>query len=205
MKNFFINSCIGYIRQNTNYEEIKIKEIEYGLLSIYLTISKMVIISIVALLLGIFKEMLIFSLLFNIIRIPAFGLHASKSWICLILSLIIFIVFPYISINIQISILLKIIICSLSIALMFKNAPADTEKRPIVRKRRRNAYKIISTMIAIITSFICVLSKNNFISNCLFFSLIIENILISPITYHLFGFNYNNYINFLKNHPEFTE
>ena len=50
---------------------------------------------------------------------------------------------------------------------------------------------------------IALISKNNFISNCLIFALILENILISPITYKLFKLPYNNYITFLKEHPDF--
>ena len=95
MKKMIMSKCMHYIKKNTNYDEIKLKEIEYGLVSIYLTISKMLVISIIALILGIFKEMIIFSLIYNILRSPSFGLHATKSWICLILSTTLFIGIPF--------------------------------------------------------------------------------------------------------------
>jgi len=121
MKNLIINNCLNYISKYNNYSNEKMKEIEYGLVSIYLTISKLIVISIIAIILGIFKEMLIFTLIFNVIRMPAFGLHATKSWICLISSTIMFIGLPYLSINLNISIYIKSIMCCVGIIFMFKN------------------------------------------------------------------------------------
>lgn len=205
MKKFIINKTLNYIKNNTDYDDVKLKEIEYGLVGIYLTISKMIVIFTVSLLLGIFKEMIIFTLIFNIIRMPAFGLHATKSWICLISSLIIFIIIPGACIYLNINIYIKLFICLVSVILMVKNAPADTKKRPIVNKKRRLTYKILSTLISIIFSIIAILIDNNFISNCLIFSLILENLLISPLTYKLFKLPYNNYITYLKEHPDFAQ
>lgn len=204
MKKLIINNCMNYIKRKSNYSEFKLKEIEYGLLSIYLTISKLIIISIIAFILGIFKEMIIFTLFFNIMRMPAFGLHATKSWICLISSTIIFILFPLMCIYLNISLCVKAWIGVLCILLMYKNAPADTYKRPIVSKKRRDAYKIISTLFAIVFSFTSLFINNNFISNCLIFSVILENALISPLVYKLFKLPYNNYITYLEKHPDFA-
>lgn len=204
MKKIIMSKCMNYIKLNTNYDETKLKEIEYGLVSIYLTISKMLIISIIALFLGIFKEMIIFSLIYNILRIPSFGLHATKSWICLILSTTLFIGIPYLSVIITIPITLKIIICIFGIYLMFKNAPADTHKKPIINKKKRKMYKFLSTSLAIIYSIIIILVKDQIFSNYLLMSLILQNIMISPITYKIFKLPYNNYITYLEKHPEFS-
>lgn len=205
MKKFIIESCMNYIKKHGNYTDENLKEIEYGLISIYLTVSKFIVISIISILLGIFKEMIIFTLIFNILRMPAFGLHATKSWICLISSIILFIFIPCLCIYLNLNIYLKAIICSLGIIFMNKNAPADTYKRPIISKKRRYIYKTISTLLAIIFSFASIFIKNEFISNCLIFSLILENCLISPFVYKLFKLPYNNYITYLKEHPEFTK
>lgn len=204
MKKLIINNCLNYIKKYNNYSDIKLKEIEYGLTGIYLTFSKMIIISIISIILGIFKEMIIFTLMFNLLRITAFGLHATKSYICLISSIIMFILIPILCNNININIYLKIIICFICIILMFKNAPADTYKRPIINKKRRLIYKTISTSLAIIFSIFTLTISNRFISNCLLFSLILESILISPIIYKLFKLPYNNYKTYLMNHPDLT-
>jgi len=204
MKKFIIGHCMNYIKSNGNYPNSRLQEIEYGLVSIYLTVSKLIVISIIALLLGIFKEMIIFTLFFNILRMPAFGLHATKSWICLISSSIIFILIPIMCIYLDINLYLKSIICIICIILMYKNAPADTYKRPIINKKRREIYKVISTILAITFGFIAILIKNEFISNCMMFTLILENALISPFVYKLFKLPYNNYITYIKEHPNFA-
>ena len=205
MKKFIINKCMNYIKKNTDYNETKLKEIEYGLVGIYLTFEKLIVIAIIAAILGIFKEMVIYILLYNVLRIPSFGLHATKSWICLISSSILFIGIPYLCIFLSIPISIKVIIGILGICFMVKNAPADTKKRPIVNKKRREKYKFISVILTILISFLAILIKDNYISNCLIFSIIMQNCMISPTVYRIFKLPYNNYITFLKEHPEFSQ
>lgn len=205
MKKIIIAKCMNYIRRHTEYDEIKLKEIEYGIVSIYLTFSKIIIVLILSLLLNIFKEVIVFMIFFNILRTTGFGLHATKSWICLLSSILIFICIPLLCKYIHININLKIIICIISTIFMLKNAPADTKKKPIVNKKRRLILKLISTALAIIFSISAITIKNNFLSNCLVFSLILENCLIAPSTYKIFKLPYNNYIAFLKEHPDFTK
>ena len=201
MKEHVIKKLLNYIKKNkkltTNEEEVII----YGLESIYILVTKLTIICTIALLLGIFKEFLIFIALFNGIRIFAFGLHATKSYICLILSSVAFLGLPYLSHIINMSFIIKLIIGIISIGLILKNSPADTEKRPIVNQKRRKKFKILSVIVAttyVILSFFV----SNFISNCLLFSLILEVIFISPLTYKIFKLPYNNYIKYLKEEEE---
>ena len=183
---------MNYIEKNTNYSKTQLAEIKYGIEGIYLTISKCIVIFIIALLLGIFKEMIIF------------GLHATKSWICLLSSSILFIGIPHLCIILNIPIIVKVIICILGICLMFENSPADTKKRPIVSKKRRKIYKTISTLLTILFSFIAIFVSNNFISNCFVFAIVLQNLMISPVVYKIFNLPYNNYITFLKEHPDFS-
>ena len=204
MQKVLINKCMHYIEIKTNYSDTKLKEIKYGLEAIYLTISKMIFIVLVSIILGIFKEMLIYLVIYNILRTPSFGLHATKSWICLVSSTILFIGIPYLSLILNIPLILKVIIGIFGICLMFKNSPADTKKRPIVNKKRRQIYKFISVMLTIVYAFLSILINNNFLANCLVFSIVMQNAMISPTVYKIFKLPYNNYITFLKEHPDFA-
>lgn len=202
MKNLIINGYINHIKRNNDYSKEKLEKIEYSLTGIYLTFSKMFIIFLISIILGIFKEVLIFMILFNILRTTAFGIHASKSWICLLSSLICFIVLPIIAININLNIYLKILCCLICIILLYIYAPADTKKRPLINRKRRFKLKIATVAISIIFSILSIIINNNFISNCLIISMILENIFISPITYKIFNMPYKNYISYLEKHPE---
>ena len=204
MQKIIINGCMNYIKNNTKYDDIKLKEIKYGLESIYLTFTKIFIIIALSLIFGIFKSVIIYMVIYNILRTPSFGLHATKSWICLLSSTILFIGIPCLCLYIKIPIYIKVIIGIIGIILMYKNSPADTYKRPIVNKKRRLIYKYISVLFTIIYSFLGILIQNGFLSNCFILSIIMQNFMISPIVYKLFGLPYNNYITFLKNHPEFN-
>ena len=193
MKNFVLNKCINIIKKNKTYDEEKLEIIKYGLESFYLSITKIIIIGIIAATISIFKEFIIFLIIMGIIRIPSFGIHASKTWICLVVSTIAFIGIPLISLHITLNLPTKIIVGIISVIGILIFSPADTVKRPIINKKRRKIYKISSTIIAIIYITLSIIIKNNFISNCFFFATILANIFISPITYKLSHMPYNNY------------
>ncbi len=197
MKEVFINNSMSLIQKYyPNYSEEKLAELKYGLLGLYLMISKSIIIFGIALYLNIFKELLIFTIIYNILRAPSFGMHASKSWICLVSSASIFILSTYLSINIHIPINIKLIFGILGIIFIYKNSPADTKKKPIISPKRRRIYKTISTIIAIAFVITSLIISNNFLSNACIFSLLIQCIFTSPTMYKICGEPYNNYKNY---------
>jgi len=194
IKNLFLHHSLKIINEYyPQYNNAEIKQISYGLEGIYLTFSKLIIIFALAFLLNIFNEVLLLVLLFNIIRLPAFGVHASKSLSCLTISSLFFLVFPLFLKVIHLSLYIKIFICSLLIIIFIIYAPADTKKRPIINKTRRLKLKIISVAISVIFTIGAVLINNIFISNSLIAALLIEAIMIIPLTYRLFNQEYNNY------------
>ena len=196
MKNYIINNKMNYILKYNNYDEIKQEELKYGLVGIYLLISKLIVILILSIILGIFKEVIIFTIIYIPIRAVSFGLHATKSWICLIVSTLLFVGLPFVSKYLLMPTYIKLIIGIISILLMFKNSPADTHKRPIINKNRRLFFKYCSVIIAIIYTTLSIFINNNFISNSLLLTLIIQCFITSPLVYKLFKLPYNNYKNF---------
>lgn len=199
MKKIIMNYIMNLIKNNGNYDDEKLAVIKYGLEGLYLTISKLIIILFLACLLNILKEVIIFLLIYNVIRTTSFGLHATKSWICLLSSTIIFIGFPIICKYLYFDNYLKVILGLILILFIYKNAPADTHKRPIVNQKRRMFFKYSSTFIAIIFVFCSILINDNFISNCFIFSLFVQSFMIAPSVYKLFNLPYNNYLTYLAN------
>lgn len=194
-----MNYAMNIIKNNNNYDEEQLAIIRYGLEGLYLTITKLIIILLLAFILNLLKEVIIFLILYNIIRMPSFGLHATKSWICLLSSTIIFIGFPIICRYLYITNYFKVILGLTLVLFIYKNAPADTYKRPIINQKRRIFYKYCSTFIAIIFIFCSMLINNNFISNCFIFSLFVQSFMIAPFVYKLFNLPYNNYLTYLAN------
>ena len=198
MREYVINKQIGFIQKYNNFDKDKIEIIKYGLESIYILITKTVIVLTVSYFLGLLKETLIFLLFYNCIRTTAYGLHATKSWICLISSLTIFIVVPYFCKIMIMPVYLKILLGIIGIIFILKNAPADTYKRPIVSAKRRKIFKIISTIIAITMISVSLIISNEFISNSLIFALLVECCFVSPTVYKIFKLPYDNYKRFIK-------
>lgn len=194
MKKKFINMAMKIInKHNTNYSATKMEEIKYGLEGVYILVTKTILIFTVAYFLNLATELLIFILVYNLIRMPSFGLHATTSSICLFSSYFIFLLAPYACKIIDLSLLLKAVIGITCILLIFKNAPADTYKRPIINVRRREIYKFISTLIAISFTFLAVVSVSTFLSNIFIIALVVQCFMISPMTYKIFNLPYNNY------------
>lgn len=192
MKKKFLDSSIDLIKKNNNYSEEQLEIIRYGLEGLYLTITKAIVIFGIALVLGIFKEVLLLLVTYNIVRSQAFGIHASKSSYCLISSTITFIggalFCKYIVLPLWIMIVCSII-CNIC---LFLYAPADTYKRPIVNARKRKRFKFISSFLGIIYTILIIVFNSN-ISNYLLIGMFCSVIMILPITYKIFKLPYNNY------------
>ena len=200
MKKRFLAYSTGLIKQyypETN--QIKMEEYAYNLEAFYLTISKMLIIIPLSIIIGVFKEMMILLVFFNFIREPAHGLHASKSWICLLSSSIIFIGCPIIAKSINIPFIFNLSLEIIGLLLLAIYAPADTKKAPIIRVEKRKKLKINTIINCIILIIINLFIKDSIISNIIVLSIWIGVFLILPITYKIFNQPYNNYIEYLKN------
>ena len=194
MKNYFLKKIRKeIIKQYPKYSKDKVDEIMYGVEGIYLTITKTIIISLIALILGVFKELIFLLISFNFIRLFAFGMHANKSWICLLFSSTLFLGGAYLCkiLIIPKNILITLFLIVLLIISIY--APSDTVKRPLIKKKRRIIFKILSMTVVIIYFILTLIIKNNLFINAVIIGLIIECILILPTTYMIFKMPYKNY------------
>lgn len=199
MKKKILNHCMSIVKDKyPEYDEDKLEVINYGLESIYLTFTKIIIIFILAIILKIWKEVLLLLAFYNLIRVSAFGMHAKKSIHCLIISLTLFIGGVYLCRYLVIPFILKVILSIICIILIARYAPADTEKRPIINKKLRRKYKIISVIISGMFAIGIVLLSDKNISNYLLIGMIEATIMLLPITYKIFDLPYDNYKRYLN-------
>lgn len=196
MKSIVINSMLKVIENNNTYDDVKLKEIKYGLESFYLTVTKTIVIFSISYILGTLKTLILLMLFYSIIRLTGFGLHAKKSWQCWISSGITFLLIPYLCLM-NFNIIFKIIASSCCVILLGIYAPADTEKRPIISSKRRKIFKILTVITGVVYLIALIFVSNNYLENIITFALIIETILVLPISYKIFGLKYDNYKNYL--------
>lgn len=194
IKKFIISRSLQLVSDiYPSYDSTRMDEIRYGLESIYLSITKIIVILLVTLLLGIFKEAVILLLFFNGLRTTAFGIHASKSWMCWLSSSILFIGIPYLCIYLQIPNIIQYLMIIFSIICFLLYAPSDTKKRPLVRKNRRIKFKILTLAVASVYLFIFFNTNSVFVKNAIVWSMVLESVLIHPFTYKVFHLPYKNY------------
>ena len=193
MKKIFLQYAMTNISNNTNYSEEKMEEIAYGLEAIYLTITKMVVLFAISIILGIVKDFLLVLIFYNLIRVNAFGIHASKSIHCLIMSFILFIGGALLCKYVNITQIIIISTSILSIICLLLYAPSDTHKRPLINKRKRNKYKMLSVLAGIIYLILIIVLKDNSLVNYIWLGLIESTLMILPVTYKIFNQPYNNY------------
>lgn len=130
----------------------------------------------------------IFHFSFLCIRVNAYGAHAKKSWVCSIISVIVFVLVPKLAYSLTIPIYISIIIALLSIYNIYKYAPGSTKKNKINKSNKQKKLKIRSLLTCIIILIISFLFKNN-INN--YFNLILLGqftavLGIMPIAYKIF-------------------
>jgi len=192
----FADKGIIFLKQYNNYSEREELLAHYGLETIYIMITKTIFITIISLLIGITKEMYIFMLFYGMLRIPAAGIHMKKSIYCTILSTLFLIGFPLLAIYTKINFGIKLIIAGIGIICFTLYSPADTHRKPLINSTRRRNLKIESLIVLFIYIILTIITNNSFISNTIIYSIILETILIHPVTYKIFNMPYNNYLNY---------
>lgn len=197
MKEVFINSSIDYLKKNGYNSKLDIEKYTYGLEGLYSFVSKFFVTFLICLIIGTWKEFLLLQLFYFIIRMFAFGIHASNNRNCWIISIIMYVVIPHLIKNINLSnnIILILSIISASVIAIF--APSDTEARPLIRKKKRIVDKILAIVISIIYISIILVYKDNYLSKIIMSALLLEAIMVNPLTYFIFRHPYNNYKNYM--------
>lgn len=192
VKEKFIASVVNLAKRKKEYTEEEVAIMRYALEGIYLTFTKILVITLIATLLGLFKEYIWFVLLYTPIRSVSFGWHANTTKECWVVSILAFILIPYIFSIITINEITKIILLTFSILGFALYSPADTKKRPIVNKKRRLLFKVVSLIITLV--YCCYSFKqSNLISNLMIASLLYQSLLINPLIYKITHQEFNNY------------
>ena len=199
MRDYIIGGSLNLIKKdNPEYSDEKLEILEYGLTGLYIFVSKSIIIFTIAYFLGILKELIIFMLIYNMIRSVSFGMHATSSTACLIFSTISFLSATYLCKNFVLPIGFKVVFGIISIIYVYLHSPADTEKRPIISPKRRAVYKTLSTLIAIVMIVCSIILNDVFTSNSFIVGLLIQCFMISPFAYKITGQKYDNYKDYLN-------
>ncbi|HYF75237.1 MAG TPA: accessory gene regulator AgrB [Candidatus Nitrosocosmicus sp.] len=184
-----------------NVEELseqKLAEINYGIAVFITNAYKLLFVFILALLLGIFNYFMIAFMSFGALRTFASGVHAKGEWTCLPLSTLFFFGIVYVGLAVKLDIYMISILFALCFAAVLRYAPADTEEKPIVSRKLRRKLKIMSCLALAALYLVSVYTLGTSTASIITFAVLVETILILPVTYKLAGSMYGVGININK-------
>lgn len=196
MKPTIIDSCLNIVStNNSELSQEELDEIRYGLEVLKANIPKLIIIGLIAAMLNLFVQYMMFAVFMTYLRGKAFGIHAEKSSTCLVVSTIMFIGAAYMIKFSNPHLIIEILISVLAIISMYLFAPADTAKRPLLNEEKRKLYKKQAIFRSSTLSILCLATfyYNSQISLACMWTLICVSIMVNPITYLITGQSYNNY------------
>ncbi|MBW6411637.1 accessory gene regulator B family protein [Clostridium weizhouense] len=189
-----LNNINSYLQK----EGLELQKMKLGIEILLINISKLIIIFLVAAVFHLLKRTIFMLLIFTIIRRNTFGLHAKNSFICTLVSLLIFVFGSYLSYYLKFNNYMVFTLFTIINTLLYKYAPADTENHPLLSFNLRKKLKKESVITGLILMIITLLVPNNLIKALIILSAISAVTLILPITYNLLKRSYRNYENYEK-------
>lgn len=185
MKEKVIESIMIKINRENKLDAIKYEEVKYGIYGIYTLVTKLSVILLLTIILKCYKEFMIFLLFYSMLRGVGYGCHAKSNIMCWLYSTLLLIGLPYIFSNLYIEKNVLVILWSICFVNYLIFCPADTEKRPMINKKRKLIYKIIILIISLV--YLILILKFKSISNLIISAMILEALLTNPLGYILMG------------------
>ena len=200
MKKKIIDKLTDFIVRNKKCTDKDIKVYRYGLEGLYNQVTKTIVILLITIIFKTYKEYFLLIIFYTFLRLFAYGIHANSSLGCWLTSVPIYLGGSFFIKYANISKIIATIIWFIYLLFVILWAPADTKKRPLIRKKRRTILKIESIIVAIIYGLLICFINNTRIINTIAFSTALETICICPLTYFLTGNRFNNYIYYNREH-----
>ena len=82
MKKKFIENSLNYIEAKNDLSDLQKKKLKYGLEGFYNLFTKLIVLLIITISFDLVKEFLLLTVIYSLLRLYGFGIHAKKSWQC---------------------------------------------------------------------------------------------------------------------------
>lgn len=173
--------------------EIEFVKMKYGLEVIFINITKLFIIISIAFFIGIGIDTIIICITCGILKFHTFGEHAKSSIVCTVISCISHVVIPYLTMNIVLDNFIFIGVSAVMIACIYRYAPSDTEKHPLIGEEKRKSLKRNAVITAVVVTLVTLVIPYNRMTMLVLLSEVYIVIAILPITYKILRRKRNNY------------
>lgn len=184
------DTLLNKIRKaDLSIDDEKAEIIYYGLQNLVGELPKIFIVCIISIILGLFNQIIIGTIVLMAYRGFAGGVHLKTHISCLLTSVFLMIGSAYLAkyyiYENVLFIYSLIFLVDFIIALIY--APADTENRPIMKESQRKRQKIVSCFIVLIIYILSTfIITDRTITNLFMYMIFIESFMITPLAYKIF-------------------
>ncbi|MBC1978373.1 accessory gene regulator ArgB-like protein [Listeria marthii] len=168
-------------------------KVKYGLEIILINAMKFALVYGIALVTGLLLQTLTVHLSYLWLRRYSFGLHATKTLNCTLISLMMFVFAPFVFQNIPSNNWIVLGAFGFILLNMFLFAPADTENLPLIGAEHRKTLKRKAMIGTLILTGIALLIPFAEMKTLIMIGSLFQVISINPLTYKLLRRRYRNY------------
>lgn len=193
-----VTNYMDIVNRNFSKSNLEIKKIKLGIEILLINISKLIVIISCAYMMDLTKYAILSIIVFTAMRRYSFGLHASSSIVCTVVSSILFIATAAMGKYNPLTKEFTVLIGLISILGIAKYAPADTKAHPLIGEALRRKLKSKAINVTSIIYCIALILNNNEITTIVVLTAFIQSLIINPIMYKLFKKEYGNYEKYEK-------
>lgn len=168
-------------------------KVKYGLEIILINVMKFAIVYGIALVTGLLLQTVTVHLSYLWLRRYSFGLHATKTLNCTIISLTMFVLVPFVFQNVPSNNWIVLGTFAFILLNMLLFAPADTESLPLLGEEHRKTLKRKAMIGTLILTGIALLIPFAEMKTLIMVGSLFQVISINPLTYKLLKRRYRNY------------
>ena len=183
LSRFLGRKTLMLIMNHESFNKYDKEIVEYGLIMLYSTIVKLVIVVLLALSFGVLKEIALCAFVFGLLRSFAGGFHAKTSLGCLISMNIVYFSVYLLSSILPYSIYLYWISLIFCLVTIIAYAPADTAEKPITNLRQIRIMKLSSILVLLSMFYLAYFYFTEITKNIIILSCIFECATILPFMY----------------------
>lgn len=160
--------------------------IKYGFQMVFSLIWKSLLAYMLAVLLDIGRDFLIFYSVLFVIRAFGCGVHMRNDFMCTAAGMAIYLGGTYLATKVIISLPMLAVIFAAMFIVFFKYAPAGTRQRPVGVSRIKTS-KLIALSLLLVFFIVAIASGEGIVRSLITFACIAEGLLILPVTYLVLG------------------
>jgi len=186
----------GRLNRYAGKSGLELRKLELGMEIALINVSKLAVVYLLALLLGVVVQTFIVSLAFAATKRYSFGLHALNSTVCTLVSCLMLVVVPWALQGVGISNIAVMVMFVPIVVCLYLYAPADTNARPLVGPKNRARLKKKAVAIGVVLMLVALVVPSGDVKLLIVLGVVLQCVAIMPLSYKILRRRGRNYEQF---------